>query len=212
MKLKLRLCVASTALAFALLAGCGKETSTFSSVAISVKDISIKDLTLPQPKEKASKKTDKQKYIRNCPWSKKIQKRIKRLCERRGVDFHLVMSMAYTESRFNGQAIGDGGQAFGAWQIHPAEWKEEIARFGYDAEDMLDVAKQAHVLTYLMQAHLDRFDGDERAALMAWNGSGDYASAMMQKGVVSSYAKEILSRKKKYKYHCTTSSGSRSKH
>lgn len=161
--------------------------------------VTRQEITAEPTKEptKQPKKNAKENKLVDCPWSAKTQKRVKSICERRGVSFYLVMSMAYTESRYNGKAIGDYGQAYGAWQIHPNEWLEELARFGYEPKDMLDIRKQAHILAYLMQAHIDRFDGDERAALMAWNGGGDYATRMMASGKISSYAKEILKRKER---------------
>lgn len=148
-------------------------------------------------KPKTSVKTTQTLRVKGCDWSSETLKRVKRICERRGLSFNLAMAMAFTESRFDGKDIGDNGLAYGAWQIHPNEWMEEISRFGYDKSDMLDVCKQAHVLAYLMQAHLDKFDGDERGALMAWNGGSEYAAEMLENGKVSEYAKEILINKER---------------
>ena len=132
--------------------------------------------------------------IKDCPWSTKLQKKIKKICKKYSISFELIMSMAYTESRFNKAAVGDEGEALGAWQIHPSVWMNVIHKLGYSKEDMLRAAPAAEVTCYIMRAHFEKWD-DVYYALMAWNGGGVYAYKKRMAGEITSYAAETEQRR-----------------
>ena len=135
--------------------------------------------------------------IRDCPWSKKLQKKIKKICRKYSISFELIMSMAYTESRFNKTAVGDEGEAYGAWQIHPDVWRAVIHKLGYKNSDMLRAVPAAEVTCYIMRAHFKAWD-DVYYALMAWNGGGAYAFKKRNAGQITSYAAETEQRRYLY--------------
>lgn len=142
-------------------------------------------------------KPKKFKKIKGCPWSRSQQKQIKKICNKYNMSFSLIMSMAYTESRFNEKAVGDGGQAYGAWQIHPSTWYQTISKLGYCKNDMLKLLPAAETVCYIMRAHFRNYD-NIFFAIMAWNGGSEYAYQMIDNCQVSEYALEIEARADKY--------------
>lgn len=148
-------------------------------------------------KVKKPKKAEKFKAIKNCPWSKATQKKIANICNKKSISFELLMSMAYTESRYNETAVGDGGKAYGAWQIHPTVWGAVINDLGYDNVDMYKVIPAATVTAHIMRAHFEQYD-DIEYAVMAWNGGGRYSFSMIDAGRTSQYAREIIDRTSRY--------------
>ena len=135
--------------------------------------------------------------IQDCEWSIETQKGIKKICDKYKISFPLIMSMAYEESRYDAAAVGDEGQAIGAWQIHPSVWMEVILKLGYSPEDMKKILPAAEVTCYSMRSHFERLD-DAEFAVMAWNGGGAYAMSKVNSGQVSEYARKILERSQKW--------------
>lgn len=135
--------------------------------------------------------------IKGCPWSIDTQKEISAWCNRYGVSFHLIMSIAYQESHFDTDAVGDDGQAWGAWQIHCDTWEDVITKFGYTDQDMFDPVKAGRVCAYIMKAHFNKVD-DAAFAVMAWNGGSQYALHKTDSGEITKYATDILKRSQKW--------------
>lgn len=140
---------------------------------------------------------DNFKKIKECKWSRETQKKIKNICDKYNISFELCMAMAYEESSFQSSVAGDKGEAYGAWQIHPSVWNEELKRWGYTWNDMYDLEKSCDVYCRIMKSHFKKSD-DVYFAIMAWNGGGDYARQMLDSGNVSDYAKNIVKRTMKY--------------
>lgn len=143
------------------------------------------------------KQSDNFKKIKECKWSKETQKKIKSICDKYNISFELCMAMAYEESSFKSYDTGDKGKAYGAWQIHPSVWREELRRWGYTWNDMYDIEKSCDVYCRIMKSHFQKSD-DVYFAVMAWNGGGDYARQMLDSGNVSDYSKNIVKRAMKY--------------
>lgn len=135
--------------------------------------------------------------VPECDWSIETQKEVKEICEKYKISFPLIMAMAYEESRFDQAAVGDGGQAIGAWQIHPSVWKDVIEKLGYSPADMKKILPAAEVTCYIMQSHFKKRN-DVYFALMAWNGGGDYADEKLRAGEISRYALRIEERSRSY--------------
>lgn len=157
------------------------------------------DPTEVPTKEPTAKPTKKPfKTIDNCPWSKKTQKAIAKICEGYGIKFEIVMSLAVRESDFREGLVGDGGRAHGAFQIHYREWKTLMDKLGYTLDDMYDPVKQADACCAILEGHYLECN-NTNYALMAYNGGSAYAKRMMAAGRVSSYADEIKGRAERWK-------------
>ncbi len=155
--------------------------------------------TTPPTSAKAVKKKKKPvfKPIKSCRWTRKQQKAIWRICRRESYGFELTVAQAKLESTWRTKAVGDGGQAYGAWQIHPAVWQEVIHKLGYIESDMLRLKPACEVYTHIMQAHAKKWDNLD-FALRAWRWGGGEALEMVDRGETSEYASKIIKLAKKY--------------
>ena len=155
------------------------------------------------PEQAADKKADKAAAeksfspVPDCGWSKKVQKKVWKICKGYGIDFYLVMAMAEHESDFRAWITGDHEKASGAWQIHYYEWKDLMDKLGYGPDDMYDPVKQADAACAILEGHYKELNRTTYA-LMAYNGGSAYAKKMTKAGKISRYAEEIIDRAKKW--------------
>lgn len=88
----------------------------------------------------------------------------------KGVDASLIAAVIYSESKFSDQTSSAGAR--GLMQITP-EAANEIERLSggtsFRLEDLSDPEINIRYGTFLLRELLDRFDGDEAAALAAYN-------------------------------------------
>lgn len=122
-------------------------------------------------------------YIYDVPLEDELQLYIVRLCEEHHIDPAVVMGMAQRESQFTADAIGDGGDALGMWQVQPRWHQDRMDKLG--ATDLLDPYQCVTVAVDFLSELLDIYDGDIEKALTAYN-QGSY------KGIVSNYAKTVI--------------------
>lgn len=122
-------------------------------------------------------------YIYDVPLEDKLQLYIVRLCEENHIDPAVVMGMAQRESQFTADAIGDGGDALGMWQVQPKWHQDRMDKLG--ATDLLDPYQCVTVAVDFLSELLDIYDGDIEKALTAYN-QGRY------NGIVSDYAKAVI--------------------
>lgn len=122
-------------------------------------------------------------YIYDVPLEDKLQLYIVRLCEEHHIDPAVVMGMAQRESQFEADAIGDGGDALGMFQVQPKWHQGRMDKLG--ATDLLDPYQCVSVAVDFLSDLLDIYDGDIEKALTAYN-QGRY------NGVVSNYAKAVI--------------------
>lgn len=150
-------------------------------------------------KKKKKKKTAYQKFkpIKVCRWTKKQQWRIKKICKKYHISFEMCIAQAYQESHWNQKAIGDGGLACGAWQIHPSAWNDELSRWGYSRSSMFNLYKACDAYCKIMKAHFKRRD-DVQFALMAWRWGGAAGMVKLNSSGPDTYARQIISRSKRY--------------
>lgn len=90
-----------------------------------------------------------------------------------GVRVPLIIAVISHESNGDANAIGDGGRAIGLMQMHaPA-----ASDVGVDWETLRgDPRGQILAGTHYLKLQLDRFGGDERQALIAYNQGAGVAS------------------------------------
>lgn len=122
-------------------------------------------------------------YIYDVPLEDELQLYIVRLCEEHHIDPAVVVGMAQRESQFTADAIGDGGDALGMWQVQPRWHQGRMDKLG--ATDLFDPYQCVTVAVDYLSELLDIYDGDIEKALTAYN-QGSY------KGVVSNYAKAVI--------------------
>ena len=118
------------------------------------------------------------------PLSHEVQDTIFAECEKYGISPAIVVAQIERESRFNTYAIGDDGRSFGLMQI---KVKCHLQRMiDLDCTAIFDPCKNVAVGIDYLAEQLKRY-GDIEKALVGYN-AGSY------KGVVTNYAKSVISR------------------
>ena len=95
------------------------------------------------------------------------------------VDPELALAVGWQESRFRPNAIGPKtkyGYAIGPMQI----MESNAAGFGIDPHELHDVKTNIRLGVRLLRDNLKRFDGNERAALVAYNARPSIASKFVE--------------------------------
>lgn len=85
-----------------------------------------------------------------------------------GLDGSLVRAVVWTESKFDRKAVSDKG-ASGLMQIMPDTLAECATALGIQSPDPFDAETSLRCGCYYLRLMIDKFDGDETAALMAYN-------------------------------------------
>ena len=117
------------------------------------------------------------------PLEEMLQMHIINEANAHGIDPAIIMAMAYRESSYNANCIGDGGDSYGLLQIQPKWHSKRMQKLG--CSDLLDPYQNVIVgIDYLCE-QLARYDGHMGKALTAYN-AGHYA------GKVTNYANTVL--------------------
>lgn len=117
------------------------------------------------------------------PLDADLQAHIKLTCEEQHIDPYIVLAMIWHESRWNADAVGDGGNSLGLMQVQPRWHSGRMEKLG--CEDLLDPYDNVTVGIDYLAENLRRYDGDIAKALTAYN-RGHYA------GEITGYAKSVL--------------------
>ena len=119
------------------------------------------------------------------PLDAELQKHIIETAEANGIDPTIVLAMAFHESTYRTDAIGDNGNSYGLLQVQPRWHYARMERLG--CTDLLDPYQNVVVgIDYLCEM-LSKYDGEMAKALTAYN-KGHYA------GTVTSYAHTVLAK------------------
>jgi hypothetical protein len=82
---------------------------------------------------------------------------IERFAKEYGVSVRYLVCLAREESRFDPNAIGDGGRAHGVWQYHLATWQMFRRQMGLSTEDLRACEEEATRTTaWAISKGLDR--------------------------------------------------------
>lgn len=119
----------------------------------------------------------------NVPLSEDLQLHIIETAEAHGIDPEIVFAMAYVESSFKTDCVGDSGDSLGLMQVQPYWHSGRMQRLG--CTDLLDPFQNVTVAVDYLSEMLNRHDGDIAKALVSYN-QGSY------KGTITSYAKAVL--------------------
>lgn len=138
------------------------------------------------------------KWFYDVPLDLEVQTHIIRECEKYGIDPAIVIAMAYRETKFDADAIGDNGKSFGLMQIQTRWHEERMERLGV-TDIMLPIQNVTVAIDYLSEL-LDKY-GDMEMALMAYNaGSTGAYNYWFSKGIYSNgYSQEIIRNSERYK-------------
>lgn len=129
------------------------------------------------------------------PLDEALQEHIVELCEASGVDVSVVLAMIDKESKFDINAVGDGGRALGLMQIHPRWHGARMNRL--ECWDLMDPYQNMTVAVDLI-AELNARGNGIVWTLMAYNGGEAYADRKIAAGEVSEYASDVLGMAERY--------------
>lgn len=135
---------------------------------------------------------------------------IRQQADEKGVDAALIAAVIYSESRFSDQTSSAGAR--GLMQITP-EAADTIARNSeattFELKDLGDPEINIRYGTFLLRELLDRYDGDEAAALAAYNagpgnadkwGGADLTVEEITFPETRAYVEEVLEKKEEYRH------------
>jgi len=134
---------------------------------------------------------------------------IRQQAAEKGVDAALIAAVIYSESKFSDQTSSAGAR--GLMQITP-EAAHEIERLSggtsFRIDDLSDPEINIRYGTFLLRELLDRFDGDEAAALAAYNagpanaekwGGSDLSVSSIPFPETRAYVEEVLEKREAYR-------------
>jgi soluble lytic murein transglycosylase len=134
---------------------------------------------------------------------------IRQQADEKGVDASLIAAVIYSESKFSDQTSSAGAR--GLMQITP-EAANEIERLSggtsFRLDDLSDPEINIRYGTFLLRELLDRFGGDEVAALAAYNAGPSHAeewggSDLEVEGIrfpeTRAYVEEVLDKRRAYR-------------
>ena len=123
------------------------------------------------------------------PLDDKLQDHIFAMCDIYSIDPALVLAVIENESNYRDWVVGDNGRSFGLMQIQPRWHWDRMDELG--VTDLLDPYQNIIVgIDYLYD--LFQQCEDVEWVLMAYNGGPSYANNMVNRGVVSAYATDVL--------------------
>lgn len=130
--------------------------------------------------------------VYNVPLDSDLQLHIFDLCVEKRIDPTIIIGQIYTESSYNAEAVGDGGDSLGLMQVQPKWNKERMEEL--NCTDLLDPYQNVTVGIDILAELIDHYDGNVEKALVAYNAGQTGAYNMyFSKGVYSSdYSKSVL--------------------
>ena len=136
-----------------------------------------------EPVETEPVETEPPVVLYDVPLDADLQIHIIETAEEYEIDPAIIFAMAYRESTYNPDCIGDGGDSYGLMQVQPYWHSERMERLG--CLDLLDPYQNVTVAIDYLAEMLGWYDGDIEKALVAYN-QGFY------KGTITKYAEAVL--------------------
>ena len=115
------------------------------------------------------------------PLDAELQLHIIHTAEEKKIDPAIIIAMAFKESTYRPEAIGDGGNSFGLLQVQPRFHYERMQKL--NCTDLLDPYQNVTVAVDYLCELLNRYGGIDKA-LTAYN-RGSYS------GTITEYAKSV---------------------
>ena len=132
----------------------------------------------------AQREVEEPVKLYDVPLDAALQLHIIQTCEEHHIDPAIIFAMAWRESRYTADAIGDDGNALGMLQIWPYWHSGRMERLG--CTDLLDPFQNVTVGVDYLAEQIERYDGDVAKALVAYNQGSfyetvtDYALAVLE--------------------------------
>ena len=135
---------------------------------------------------------------------------IRQQSDEKGVDAALIAAVIYSESKFSDATSSAGAR--GLMQITPeaAEFIErQSGATSFEMEDLSDPEINIRYGTFLLKELLERYDGDEAAALAAYNagpgnadkwGGSDLNVSDIPFPETRAYVEEVLDKQREYRH------------
>jgi soluble lytic murein transglycosylase len=142
---------------------------------------------------------------------------IRQQADEKGVDAALIAAVIYSESKFSDQTSSAGAR--GLMQITPeaAEYIEkQSGGTTFRLSDLSDPELNIRYGTFLLRELLDRYDGDEAAALAAYNagpgnadkwGGAELTVESIPFPETRAYVEEVLEKRDEYRHEYATELG-----
>lgn len=165
----------------------GKPTeAAYEPTTATTTEETTQDITEPTETEQpATEATEPPVTLYDVPLDEELQLHIIEQAESNGIDPAIIMAMAFKESTYTPDRIGDGGNSYGLLQVQPRWHYERMTRLG--CTDLLDPFQNVTVAVDYLCELLNRYDGDIAKALTAYN-KGHYS------GTITNYAKNVLAK------------------
>lgn len=96
---------------------------------------------------------------------------IRGIASRYGLDFELVLSVCYVESKFN--VMANSGSSVGIMQVQPTWWEDTFAKLG--CTDWYDLADNVEMGCYILNYYYSNY-GETSRVLSAYNTGNPYAN------------------------------------
>ena len=136
-----------------------------------------------EPVETEPVETEPPVVLYDVPLDADLQMYIIETAKEYGIDPAIIFAIAYRESSYNPDCMGDGGDSYGLMQVQPKWHSERMERL--DCLDLLDPYQNVTVAIDYLAEMLSWYDGDIEKALVAYN-QGFY------KGTITRYAEAVL--------------------
>jgi peptidoglycan lytic transglycosylase len=142
---------------------------------------------------------------------------IRQQADEKGVDAALIAAVIYSESKFSDQTSSAGAR--GLMQITPeaAEYiEQQSGGTTFELSDLSDPELNIRYGTFLLRELLERYDGDEAAALAAYNagpGNADKwgGSSLTVEAIpfpeTRAYVEEVLEKRGEYRHEYASELG-----
>lgn len=124
------------------------------------------------------------------PLDDELQNHIFAICDEAEIDPRIVIAMIEKESMYKADVMGDNGRSFGLMQIQKRWHEDRMKRLG--CNDLLDPYQNITVGVDLL-SELNGKGNSIEWTLMAYNGGVAYANKKVKTGIVSDYAKDVIS-------------------
>ena len=126
------------------------------------------------------------------PLEDELQLHILIECEKHGIDPAIITAMAFCESNYQSNAIGDNGKSFGLLQIQKRYQEERMENLG--CTNLLDPYQNVTVGVDILAELVEMYEGNIEKALTAYNcGPTGAYNNFFSKGIYSNnYAKKVL--------------------
>ena len=138
-----------------------------------------------EPTEAETVATEPPVTLYDVPLDKDLQLHIISEAEAHGIDPAIIFAMAFRESRYRANAVGDGGNSLGMLQVQPKWHKKRMQKLG--CTDLLDPYQNATVAIDYLAEQIKRYGGNVEKGLTAYN-RGHYA------GTITKYAKGVMAK------------------